>query len=199
MTDLGPEWVLDSDGVPSRDAARLIIFDADGRVLLIRGHDTHDLDHRWWFTVGGGLDRTESQLEGALREAREETGLNIGSIARTIDGPVMHRKAVFRFRNVVARQDEVFYIAFLRSSAPRLTDGGLTELENQTLDEFRWFTPEELLELSEKETVYPLSLPQLVQRWATGWDGEFVELGDEQDGGLGAVTQSRVESMAEQS
>lgn len=199
MTDLGPEWIPDSEGIPSRHAARLIIFDTDGRVLMIRGHDTHDLDHRWWFTVGGGLEPDESSLEGALREAREETGLDIRSIARSVAGPVMHRKAVFRFRNVVARQDEVFYVAFLRSSTPGLTNGGLTDLENQTLDEFRWFTPEELTELSKKETVYPLSLPQLVQRWTDGWDGEFVELGDEQDGGLGSVTQSRVESMAEQS
>ena len=133
------------------------------------------------------------------REAREETGLDIESLARTVEGPVMHRKAIFRFRNVVARQDEVFFIAFLDSQMPSLSARGFTELESKTLDEFRWFAPEELVELAKKETVYPLSLPRVVQQWSNGWDGEFVELGDEQDGVLGTVTQSRVESMAEQS
>lgn len=182
MTDLGPEWKPDLDGVPSRKAARLILFDSSRRTLLIRGHDTHDLDHSWWFTVGGGLDGDESPLEGAIREASEETGLSIDP--NIVVGPVIHRKAVFRFRNVVARQDEVFYIAYLDFEVPELDATGLTELENQTLDEFRWFTPEELKKLSLDATVYPLVLPELVARWSRAWDGEFIDLGDEQDGAL---------------
>lgn len=182
MTDLGPDWKPASDGIPSRNAARLILFDADGRVLLIRGHDTHDLEHSWWFTVGGGLDEGESALDGAIREASEETGLTIDP--GVVEGPVIHRNALFRFRNVVARQDEVFFIAHLDHRAPHLNSAGFTELENQTLDEFRWFSPSELYELSENATVYPRILPELVRQWNHSWDGEFIDLGDEQDGAL---------------
>lgn len=180
MTDLGPEWQPDIDGVPSRRAARLILFDSTGHVLLIKGHDTHDLDHQWWFTVGGGLEPGESPVEGAIREAREETGLDIQP--GVVVGPVMHRKAEFRFRNVVARQEEDFFLAYMNQPRPALDTNGLTDLENQTLDEFRWLTPDQVDVLARKETVYPLVLPELLHRWYREWDGEFVELGEEEDG-----------------
>ena len=180
MTDLGPEWNLDDEGIPSRKGARLLIFDASGRVLLIRGHDTHDVDHRWWFSVGGGIEPGEDPLLGAIREAKEETGFDFDPAH--VQGPVIHRQAEFRFRNVLARQEEVFYIARLEIDAPRVADQSLTALEHETLDEFRWFSADELRETASHHLVYPLCLPDLVARWEKGWDGVFVDLGADQEG-----------------
>lgn len=177
MTDLGPDWVPDEDGILSREGARLLIFDAEGNVLLIRGHDTHDTEHAWWFTVGGGVEPGESPREGAVREAREETGMVFDP--GSVEGPVLHRKAEFRFRNVLARQEEVFFIGRVDAVRPRLKRQDLTDLEKQTLDEFAWLSPEELLRLSRVETVYPESLPHHVERWSKGWDGVMVELAPE--------------------
>ncbi len=174
MTDLGPEWVPDADGVPSREAARLILFDASGRVLLIRGHDTHDLNHTWWFTTGGGLEPGESARVGAVRETFEETGLRVDP--ESVVGPVIHREAEFRFRNVTARQNEFFFLAYLDRVMPDLDGRMLTDIETQTLDEFEWFTPEEVAELAKHADVYPKALPDLLPAWSKGWDGRFVQL-----------------------
>ncbi len=174
MTDLGPEWTPDADGILSRAGARLLIFDDDGNVLLVKGHDTHDSDHQWWFSVGGGVDDGESQRQAAVREAREETGFRFD--ADQVTGPVIHRRAEFRFRNVLARQEEVFFIARVPGVRPDLSRQSLTDLEKLTLDEFAWLAPTELEALAESETVYPKELPQLVRAWSKGWDGRTVEL-----------------------
>ena len=44
-----------ADPVP-RTGARVLLLDARGRVLLLRGHDPATPDRSYWFTVGGGLD-----------------------------------------------------------------------------------------------------------------------------------------------
>jgi ADP-ribose pyrophosphatase YjhB (NUDIX family) len=49
------------------------IFDADGHVLLVR----HDYGRRNWELPGGGAEPGESPDETALRELREETGLEV--------------------------------------------------------------------------------------------------------------------------
>ncbi len=178
MTDIGPDWIPDQDGIPSRRAARVIIFDAQGKVLLIRGHDTHDLDHTWWFTVGGGLEPGEAARLGAVRETLEETGLRLDP--QELVGPVIHRKGEFRFANATVRQDEDFFLAYLQHSQPKITPKGLTAMENQTLDEFAWLTPQQVQELSLTQAVYPEALPALLEQWRGGWDGRFVELGWDQ-------------------
>lgn len=176
MTNLGPDWQPDAQGVPRRSGARMLIFDEVGNILLIRGHDTHDVQHNWWFTVGGGLEPGESPLDGAIRETREETGFVIDR--DLVEGPVMYRRAEFRFRNVLARQDEQFFIARIPGIRPALGPQALTTIENETLDEFRWLSPEELTSISQVETVYPVSLPAHVNAWSHGWDGVVVDLAD---------------------
>jgi ADP-ribose pyrophosphatase YjhB (NUDIX family) len=47
------------------------IFDAQGQILLVR----HDYGRRNWELPGGGAEPGESPDETALRELREETGL----------------------------------------------------------------------------------------------------------------------------
>ncbi len=50
---------------------RVLAFDADGRVLLIR----HSYGSGSWMLPGGGIGRGEPPLAAAGRELREETGL----------------------------------------------------------------------------------------------------------------------------
>jgi len=49
-----------------------IIFDDDKRVLLC-----HRRDYDLWNLPGGGLEKDESPWAGAIREVKEETGLDV--------------------------------------------------------------------------------------------------------------------------
>jgi 8-oxo-dGTP diphosphatase len=55
-----------------RPATAVALFDQDGKILLVRRKDNDK-----WTMPGGTLDYGESLTECAIREAREETGLNI--------------------------------------------------------------------------------------------------------------------------
>ncbi|MDT4989246.1 MAG: hypothetical protein QOI74_3340, partial [Micromonosporaceae bacterium] len=69
--------VMSRSEARSRRAARVLLLDAAGRLLMLRGHDPARPDHRYWFTVGGGIDDGETPVGAAVRELFEETGLRI--------------------------------------------------------------------------------------------------------------------------
>ena len=165
------EWSPDADGVPYRRAARVVVFDPEGRVLLVHGHDFDDVDHSWWFTVGGGLGE-EGPREGAVRELREETG--VSADPSRLVGPVLLRSDEFRFAARTVRQDEVFFVLAVSGEEARSARPGydLTAAERETLDEFRWWSLAEIREAEAKgETFYPAGLADLVETWWPKWDG----------------------------
>lgn len=92
LMDLASQWYGQSlDLPPERTRERLAaelgyitpkvgteaaIFDAEGRILLVRRAD----DRRWGLP-GGWLEPNESPADGAAREVREETGLEVSATA----------------------------------------------------------------------------------------------------------------------
>lgn len=164
----GPEWVPDGEGYPHRRAARVVLFDARGRVLLAVGHDADQPGRRWWFTIGGGILPGETRREGAVREVREETGLALEP--RALLGPVLLRRAEFRFLHRTLRQDEWFYLG--RTRATDLDRSGWTEVERATVDGQRWWDPAELVARAGELEIYPRDLPARVAAWSRGWRGD---------------------------
>ncbi|WP_407342823.1 NUDIX hydrolase [Pengzhenrongella phosphoraccumulans] len=171
---LGPEWVMGSDGVRFRRAARVILLDADDRVLLLHGSDVDQRERSWWFTVGGGIDAGETQREAAARELFEEAGITLAPAE--LVGPVYSRVAMFDFFRETCRQEEVFFLGRYAGSigGPRVADDdfsrdGWTELEVDTIDELRWWELDALAALDEE--VFPAGLPELVRALLGGWDG----------------------------
>ena len=175
------EWTAGPDGLLRRDAARVILFDPDGRTFLIRGHDIDDRAHHWWFTVGGGIGPDEDAREGACRELAEETGL--AAAPSRLEGPVLKRSAHFRFVRETRRQDEEFFILRLSREEARAIGSGreLTELEREVLDEFRWWPVTELAGLAERASLYPIGFAELAVRWAKAWDGVCVAVEELED------------------
>lgn len=175
---LGPEWVPGPDGLLSRRAARVILLDAAGRVLLVRGHDAGAPQRSWWFTVGGGLEPGESPRAAAVRETAEEAGLELRP--DQLQGPVLTRSAIFDFFRVTCRQEEEFFLARLDGgAATELSDAGWTAGEREVLDEMRWWhVPELEAEVAGGAVVYPSRLPALVRSLLAGWDGHCAHLGE---------------------
>lgn len=164
----------------TRRAARVILVDAQDRVLLLRGHDADNPTRHWWFTVGGGIDPGEDERDAAVREVAEETGLHLER--DDLEGPVLTRSAIFDFAREHCLQHETFFLVRLdqgRHGGSELSRAGWTDLESSFLDECAWLTLEELRGVSIE--VFPASLPDLVEHLLVGWDGITRHLGVEDE------------------
>jgi 8-oxo-dGTP pyrophosphatase MutT (NUDIX family) len=138
-----------------RNAARVLLLDPDGRVLLVQGHDPDAPEAgEWWLTPGGGLEPGEDARTAALREAFEETGHRVDDLV----GPVARRSSVFRFAGRLIEQRELYFLAHVPAFEP--SSAGWTELERRALTVARWWTLDELRRTD--ETVFPEHLADLV-------------------------------------
>lgn len=141
----------------ARRAARVLLVDADGRVLLFRGHDpARPAAGSWWFTVGGGLDDGESTRQAAARELREETGLSMA--AEALGGVVLERVAEFALAGTAYRQSEEFFLA--RVDRHDVVTDGFTSFEETFVLGHRWWSREDLRTTA--EAVYPEGLADLL-------------------------------------
>jgi 8-oxo-dGTP pyrophosphatase MutT (NUDIX family) len=57
---------------------KVVIYNDDGRILLLKRSDKTPRAHGWDF-AGGGVDAGEDPSDAAVRESLEETGLSIDS------------------------------------------------------------------------------------------------------------------------
>jgi 8-oxo-dGTP pyrophosphatase MutT (NUDIX family) len=141
----------------ARRAARVLLLDADGRVLLFRGGDPAAPERgTWWLTPGGGVDAGETPVQGAARELFEETGLRLPWEA--LGEPVLHRAVDFEFEGVRYAQAEQFFLA--RVDAHDVDTRGFTALELRSVYEHRWWARAELRATT--DTVYPEGLVELL-------------------------------------
>ena len=139
---------------------KLLLVDPDDRLLLIRGRDPVDGAHHW-YPVGGGIHPGESHHEAAAREAWEESGLALPHNGET----VWTRQTRYTFAGATYDVHETW----LRYRVPCFdpAPARLSELEQQSMVGFRWWTVEELR--STEESVFPAVLGErLAQLHAEG-------------------------------
>lgn len=146
----------------ARRAGRILLLDAAGRVLLFRGFDPARVQHRYWFTPGGGLNPGESPADGAARELREETGLRLPSSA--LGAPVWREVTEFPFDGRWYRQEQQFFV--VRVADWDVVTDGFNTIERGSIDGFRWWTVEELA--ATKERYYPVELVDLLRQVREG-------------------------------
>ncbi|MDF0531380.1 NUDIX domain-containing protein [Tsukamurella sp. 8F] len=138
-----------------RVSARVLLFDPEGAVLLIRGHDPQvPGSPGFWFSVGGGVDEGEELVDAAVREVYEETGLRLDRAL--LRGPVFRRQAVFTFAGQRFDSVEFFFVCQVARFTPAPVRLG--EMEAQVVDELRWCTGAELNALAAERPVFPVEL-----------------------------------------
>lgn len=137
----------------SRPAARILLVDGQGRVLLFR-FTPYDGRPPFWCTPGGKIDDGETYEQAARRELLEEVGLDRDC------GPEVAQRTVdfLTIEGVEVTADERWFRVDV--DAVEVTSAGHTELERRVMQSWRWFGPAELAHLDER--VYPQDLAALL-------------------------------------
>ncbi len=121
---------------PKRPAARLIVTDGDGRLLLFRF--TPDDRPPFWCTPGGAVDPGESFEQAARRELFEETGFDIDP------GPCIAVRHVSftTIEGVEVDAEERYFVVAVPHG--EIDTRGHTALEQRVMQSHRWWTPQAL-------------------------------------------------------
>lgn len=145
-----------------RPTVRILLFDPDGRVLLMRGRlPSRPEGPGYWFAVGGGLEPGETLEQAAVRELLEETGfteVTLGPVVWTREGPLRladGELVMFRERYLVGR-----------CAGGEPSRDGWDEQEKVLVDDLRWWASQELAACT--DVIFPKELPLLVAEIAAG-------------------------------
>ncbi len=139
-----------------RRAARVVLLDPSGRVLLFRLVPERDPDGRgYWYLPGGGIWPRESVEAAALRELSEETGIRDVTL-----GAILGERTGVRFsfggRDIV--QDEWYVAAHVATA--RVGTGRRGDGERRATEAHRWWSLAELV--ASDEVVHPPGLVELI-------------------------------------
>nr|WP_309837333.1 NUDIX domain-containing protein [Caballeronia sp. LZ065] len=141
----------------TRPSARLLITTPERRVLLFRFvHRSGVLaGQAYWATPGGGVEQGETFADAAIRELREETGIRIAQISRSIG----QREMLLQLPDGehVFAVEHYFVVGTDTESISR--DGWTTE-ERDVMADHRWWSREELC--STHETLFPEGLVEML-------------------------------------
>jgi 8-oxo-dGTP pyrophosphatase MutT (NUDIX family) len=129
-------------------AVSVHITDDAGRLLLV-----HQRDRQQWGTVGGAVEVGESPADAAVREAEEETGLDVA-----VTGPVAALGGP-DFEMTYPNGDECAYLSIVFDA--HVLGGEITP-DGDEVTRCEWFTRAELLDAD-------ISKVSRAVLQATGW------------------------------
>lgn len=144
-----------------REAARVILLDDLGRILLMKIKDTtvvnpaNPIPDEFWVTMGGALKGGESFEEAAIREVWEESGIKEFDL-----GPfVWVRENDLNWKNEMIHSYERYYVARVKA-VQAIKIEHLTEQEKRVYQNHKWWSLEELL--NSNETFLPPGMTELL-------------------------------------
>jgi 8-oxo-dGTP pyrophosphatase MutT (NUDIX family) len=134
----------------ARRTARVMVFDPAGRVLLIRCVVMRaDGEFVFWLTPGGEIEAGEEPRAAAVRELREELGLEFEELRPLYIEPT-------QFEHQGEMRDNVDFVFAARCGVDEPVMRGVTEDEIEIMKEIRWWGVEEVEASAER--IFPVDL-----------------------------------------
>ena len=106
-----------------------VIYDNERKVLIIKRAKINDILPEYWDIPGGTLEDGEDPVNGAIREAKEETGLEIANL-----------QLFFEYSNVDTTKNKQFVTLVFAAKYP----GGEIVLNSEEHEEYAWIASEEI-------------------------------------------------------
>lgn len=151
--------------VVERTAARLVVLDAAGRILLLQVQDLSNPQFGTaWELPGGGIEAGETYTQAALRELREETGIEVAP--EYIEAPRWRRQIEYVYRGTCWHQHELVTLVRLDESSPGIDDSLRVGNEREDVLGARWWSVPQIA--ASDERFYPLSLATVLPRFLSG-------------------------------
>ena len=143
----------------TRKTARALLFDKQGRLLLVRMHDPNVaaangevVRDAYWVTIGGEIDPGEDISAAVLREIAEETGHKTVRLGP----PVWYAEHVLNVKGTPRLFQETFVLAFTEDET--LSDAAWTEDERLVIKSLKWWEADELY--ASRDIFFPSSLKE---------------------------------------
>lgn len=117
------------------------VFVVYKNTVLLRKHDKYKI----WLSIGGHIELDEDPNEAAIREVKEEVGMNV-----KITGKVLHFDKAENYKELIPPKflnrhrisdihEHVTMVYFASTDSNKTIQG-----DNEVSEELRWFTGEEL-------------------------------------------------------
>ncbi len=129
-----------------RACASVVVFQKDkpnSKILLLHKPRKNDS----WQLPQGGVDEGETSEEAAVRELKEEAGIDVEIIGESpiiyqYEFPDSYRR--FRPDNVRGQRLEFFYAVINENTSTGLSTGDEIEVDQSEIDNFKWVSKDDL-------------------------------------------------------
>ncbi|KAH8890488.1 hypothetical protein GQ53DRAFT_747516 [Thozetella sp. PMI_491] len=149
------QWLTTHDKHWDGLATASLVFDAEGRVLLLQ-RASHDSMPNLWETPGGAVDNEDaSVLHGAARELQEEAGLVANRFTHIVTKAAAGETPGFVFTN---RTGTRFF--FRITFAADVDDCSVVTLDPNEHQAFVWATEQEVSDEKIGDRAIPITNPQ---------------------------------------
>jgi len=138
---------------PVRSSIKILLLNDKNQILLMCADDpkTTSADGKYlgkfWFTVGGQIEKNESEQEAAYREIYEETGIEKNQVELEFD---------MILNGVLTRLKQRFIVAKTKKNEVGLKNP--TSWEKKVVKDLKWFSLKDLK--NSNEIIYPVLLSE---------------------------------------
>ncbi|MCB1075296.1 MAG: NUDIX domain-containing protein [Simkania sp.] len=154
--------------LPIRYSIRILLLNQANELLLMCANDpkTTTVDGKssgkYWFTIGGEIEKDESLEEAAKRELFEETGLSPEAV--TFGPIVWHGDFHLILYGKKTHLKQKFIVA--RTKETTVTLNHLTEEEKSIIQKLEWFSLDKMRQ--SQDVIYPIDLPDYLPEIIAG-------------------------------